>query len=116
MWRGTTNADLCQLTWSTKHVLLQKSSSSPSVTMTSITSGSAELHTKHYIYAASRGRISLTFFNGISKQEIRIPECVREHQVSVRVMYPLGIRNDTRSEAPQSSEEPSFAWVYFWSN
>lgn len=61
MWCGTANADPCQLTWSSKYVFLQNSSSSPNVTMTSITNGSAELHTKHHIFAASGGRISLIF-------------------------------------------------------
>lgn len=58
---GTANVDPCQLTWSSKHVFLQNSSSSPNVTMTSITNGSAELHTKYYIFAPSGGRISLIF-------------------------------------------------------
>lgn len=56
MWCGTANLDLCQLVWSTKHVLLQNSSSSSNTVMTSIRTGSAELHTKLYISAASGGK------------------------------------------------------------
>lgn len=56
MWYGTANTDLCQLIWSTKHALLQNSSSSSNTMMTSIRNGSAEHHTKHCMSAASGGK------------------------------------------------------------
>lgn len=113
----TANADPCQLTWSSKHVFLQNSSSSPNATMTSMTNGSAELHTKHFIFAASGGRISLIFLLwdlqtrgknswvcerslSVCKSNVSTGE-VKGHEV-------WGTNWDA-----QSSEIPSFAWVYF---
>jgi len=66
--RRSGNADLCQLMWSTKHVWLQNSSSSPNTTTPGIRNGPAELHTKPSISAASGGEdFSHFFFNGASQ-------------------------------------------------
>lgn len=54
MWCGIAKAGLCQLIWSTKWVLLCNYCSTSDTTTISTRNGSAELHTKRYIAAASR--------------------------------------------------------------
>lgn len=81
MWCGTANADLCQLIWSTKCVLLRNSYTSSNIT---IRNGSAELHTKRYIAAASGGKDFSHFFLMESlKRDIRIAKFERKHKVSI---------------------------------
>lgn len=73
--------------------------------------------TESIIFLQPLGELFLSFFLLWDLQRRGKNSWVWERALSVwRATYPLGIWNYTRSEAPQSSEVPSFPWVYFWSS